>query len=125
MEIWPVLPQLWQLADLNLSKNKSDNKGGHRSHQRQSQSTKCITSNSDKEADGEELSLFTVRQRNSPKPIVVDVQINGRTVPMEVDTGAAVTIMSQTTWKTLFPDLSLQKSSIVLRTYKSNDTRTF
>ena len=109
------------------SKNKSDNKGGRRSHRRQSQSTKCITSNSsmntqtsdggDKEADGEELSLFTVRQRNSPKPIVVDVQINGRTVPMEVDTGAAVTIMSQTTWKTLFPDLSLQKSSIVLRTY--------
>ena len=39
------------------SKNKSDNKGGHRSHQRQSQSTSV-----------------TVRQRNSPKPIVVDVQ---------------------------------------------------
>lgn len=72
----------------------------------------------DEEVEQEELSLFTVCPESSaPKPLVVDIQINGKTVPMEIDTGAAVTIMSQATWQTLFPDLSLQKSSVVLKTY--------
>lgn len=61
--------------------------------------------------------MYTIRDRETPKPIMIDVTINGKIVPIEVDTGAAVTIMSHETWLTLFPDLPLRQSKIVLKTY--------
>ena len=51
------------------------------------------------------------------RPITVSVQINGVTVPMEVDTGAARTIMLLEQQKRLFPSVELQPSQVGLHTY--------
>ncbi len=50
-------------------------------------------------------------------PITVDLEVNGRVLTMEVDTGAAVSIMSEQAQRRTFPDVSLKQSSTKLRTY--------
>lgn len=50
-------------------------------------------------------------------PITVDLFINGKKVKMEVDTGAAVTIISERVRKKFFPKEKLRPSSLLLRTY--------
>ena len=52
------------------------------------------------------------------RTITVQLHINGTPLTMEVDTGAAVSILiSALTQKQLFPKVSLQRTSIKLRTY--------
>ena len=53
----------------------------------------------------------------SPTPINVQVLVNGRQLTMEVDTGAAISIISEETRKTLFADQKLREASLVLKTY--------
>ena len=47
----------------------------------------------------------------------MNLQLDGRNVLMEVDTGASLSLMSQTTFRQLWPKRSLQPSDILLRTY--------
>lgn len=64
--------------------------------------------------------LLTICQTNragSPPPIVVKVIINGHEVPMELDTGAAVTIMSEKDFAENFPDLSYNCEDVKLGVY--------
>ena len=51
------------------------------------------------------------------KPIVVTLELNGNSVDMQVDAGAAVSLMSETTQKKLFPHGKLQKTTLRLQTY--------
>ena len=37
------------------------------------------------------------------RPYVAVLKVNGKSLKMEVDTGAAVTLISQATWKSMFP----------------------
>ena len=55
---------------------------------------------------GEGLGLYVVNQYKgvSPKPIVVSFNVEGKEIPMEVDTGAVVSIIPFSTWSH-FPDL--------------------
>ncbi len=53
----------------------------------------------------------------STHPITVTLQINNKNVKMEVDTGAAITIISEKKKDQLFPKTVLQKSSVKLTTY--------
>ena len=50
-------------------------------------------------------------------PITVDVTVNTIPVTMELDTGAAVSIMSEQQQREIFPAAKLQPSQVVLRTY--------
>ena len=50
-------------------------------------------------------------------PITVDVTVNDVPVTMEVDTGAAVSVMSRQQQQKLFPQAQLRPSQVVLRTY--------
>ena len=68
------------------------------------------------EADDDELPLL-VLGTGSITPIQVDVSLNGVPVTMEVDTGAAVSVMSHRQQEELFPGAELQPSRISLRTY--------
>ena len=43
--------------------------------------------------------------------------VNGTKLTMELDTGAAVSIISDATRKALFPSQKLHKSKLVLKTY--------
>ena len=60
----------------------------------------------------EEYPLFCVAH-NTIKPITVEISV----VIMEVDTGAAVSLMSQATQEHVFPQATLQQCAINLRTY--------
>ena len=51
------------------------------------------------------------------QPIVVKLTVDGKEIPMEVDTGAAVSMISLATKKQLFPQKDLLDSTLVLTTY--------
>ena len=56
-------------------------------------------------------------QGDSTRPIVVTLELNGKSAVMEVDNRVAITLMSETTHKKLFPDTQLQKTTMKLHTY--------
>lgn len=63
------------------------------------------------------LNLFKL-QKSSSDPVMVEVQLNGRSVRMEVDTGAAVSVMSLPCYERVKGDgQTLQKSELKLKTY--------
>ena len=57
--------------------------------------------------EDEELPLFVLGASRT-NPIQVDVSMNGVPVTMEVNTGAAVSVMSHRQQEELFPDAELQ-----------------
>ena len=65
------------------------------------------------------MGLYVVNQYKgvSPKPIVVSINVEGKEIPMEVDTGAGGSIILFSTWRSHFPDLPLQSSVIQLKNY--------
>lgn len=66
----------------------------------------------------EDIALCNVHQAGSAAPpIHVTMQVNGKSLQLEVDTGAAVSVVAERTYKTIFPDEKLWKSGITLRTY--------
>ena len=68
-----------------------------------------------------ELPMFTIRtctvRDTVEHSITVDLQVNGIPLVMELDTGAAVSIISKQTWKRLFPNLALEDIDLPLATY--------
>lgn len=48
----------------------------------------------------------------SERPLIATMKIGRVVVPTEVDTGAAVILMSEETQKRLFPKLKFQKSKV-------------
>ena len=69
-----------------------------------------IRRNSD---DSDEQPIMTVRQgQECSPPMKVHVVINETTVPMEVDTGASVSIMGEATYCKLWPRQDLSKTDL-------------
>ena len=64
----------------------------------------------------EEQPLYRLEQHKA-SPIKVNVLGNGVPVTMELETGAAVSVMSQQQQKELFPTAQLQPSKVILCTY--------
>ena len=60
--------------------------------------------------------LHAVRSESS-QPLEVDLTIEGKPLRMEVDTGAAVSLVSEKTYKSILPESTLQNSRAQLRTY--------
>ena len=50
-------------------------------------------------------------------PLKIQLELDGATVPFEVDTGAAVTIISQHTKQKFLPKVRLKPSQVTLQTY--------
>ena len=63
-----------------------------------------------------EMYTFTIN-RTRAKPIRVELQVAGQPLTMEVDTGAAVSILSESVFLKKFPERKLESASMVLRTY--------
>ena len=79
--------------------------------------TKYVTAEANSEPeDDEQLPLYTVGGGTTP-PIKVPMEINDKPVYMELDTGAAMTIMSETQFKELLPGVELRESNVLLKTY--------
>ncbi len=68
------------------------------------------------DSDPEEFYLYKFKETR-PSPMQIPLQVEGKPLTMELDTGAAVSIISEDTRRTMFPQLKLRKSNIVLRTY--------
>ena len=77
-----------------------------------------VTEDSPPLSDSESLeyTLFTLNSSSS-KPIQVSVMIDKQQLLMEVDTGAAVSLVSEETYCHMWPQKSLQQATTVLRTY--------
>ena len=67
-------------------------------------------------SSGDEYHLHLMDECSS-HPITVDVFVNRRPLSMEVDTGAAVSIISENTRQTLFAGLKLHRTILCLKTY--------
>ena len=50
-------------------------------------------------------------------PIMVTLDVEGKALEMEVDTGAAYSVISNVTYKASFSDIKLRKSDVLLKTY--------
>jgi len=62
--------------------------------------------------------MFTVNTvKGQTDTINVELLINGTPVKMALDTGASVTIISSATWRKQLPNLKLQQSEMLLKTY--------
>ena len=66
----------------------------------------------------DDFTLFTFRNKSTP-PILIDLELNNRNIVMELDTGAAMSLISETIKKELFPTVNLRHSEVVLKTYTS------
>ena len=67
--------------------------------------------------ENEEYSLFAVHNtKDSTKPLVVSMTLNDKEIPMEIDTGSAVTVLPESTYRSISTE-PLQESSIKLCTY--------
>ena len=62
------------------------------------------------------LPVLRVNSKSS-YPIRIELKVNNKLLQMEVDTGAAVSIISEQTKNRLYPMISLKSPSVVLRTY--------
>ena len=71
--------------------------------------TNATTSSSD--------GLYAINDKSSVKPFTVDVKLNGKPFSMELDTGATVSLISENTFKQLFPGTKLQPSNTQLHSY--------
>ena len=69
----------------------------------------------------EEYPLNQLTQNSGSKPIELNVDVLGKSISMELDTGAAVSLISEETYKKSFPDVSLQESTVKLKSYSTSN----
>ena len=62
-------------------------------------------------------SIFKVEDETAEPAILIHITMNGSKIPMELDTGATLSVMSEETWKETCPTATLQQSSARLSTY--------
>ena len=72
---------------------------------------------SDHEDSSDNEYLLQKLGERSSDPIEVQMLLNGKKLNMEVDTGTALSIISEATRKCMFADETLHPSSLVLKTY--------
>ena len=68
------------------------------------------------DSDSEKFYLYKFKEAKS-SPIQVSLKVEGIPLTMELDTGAAVSIISEATRKAKLPHIKLRKSKVVLKTY--------
>ena len=68
------------------------------------------------QSEPEDLGTFLIGG-NSSHPIRIELRISGKPLTMELDTGAAVSLLPEGVFRKMFPKAKLRKSNMVLRTY--------
>ena len=76
--------------------------------------THLITTASD---SGRAASLYTISEHTSCSPYQVQLKLNSKPIVMEIDTGASVSLISESMLKALLPQLSIKRSTLNLITY--------
>ena len=113
-----------------MCQSKKALRGGGTSNTRNSRQTRTHTTESrnprpvravqnESTVQTEEYSLYNIDSPVPTKPIMLEVVVNNQPVSMELDTGSAVTLVSEHTFKSKWPDTPLQVSNVKLRTYSN------
>ena len=63
------------------------------------------------------IHMLGMEQWQSQKPLFVTVEVEGRPLKMELDTGAAVSLMPYSVYRNQYKDLLLKNTQIKLKTY--------
>ena len=63
--------------------------------------------------NSDDICLLNIHSVSSDNKIIIHPVLNGKQVPMEVDTGATKTVMSEHTWRSL----GQPKCDLILKTY--------
>ena len=82
-------------------------------------SAKWVETQTPNQEDNDETVLICQVGSHTSPPSEVVVTLNGKPVTMEIDTGVAVSIMSNKTKKALFPSEVLHKPTLNFRTFTS------
>lgn len=61
--------------------------------------------------------LFQVGGDTKCKPFEIEVEVEGQPLKMEIDTGASVSVVSQTVYRELLHEKRLEKTTVQLKTY--------
>ena len=75
-----------------------------------------VQSSGDADSSDGDFKLHRLGKKSS-EPIMVSVWLNGQKLEMEVDTGAAFSVISEATRQAVFPNQTLHPSNLVLKTY--------
>ena len=89
-------------------------KGSGRRFKRPAKNTKWVTATPD--ADAPEEHLYVINSKSSP-PYRVELQVNNHPIAMEVDTGAAVTLVPESAVASLLSTSQLQPTNVILKMY--------
>ena len=100
-------------SELPPSNNSTQQRGQHKAPGNRNPAKKG--QNTIRESSVEELEMFKVDKKSS-RPITVALDVNRQKLSMEVDTGAAVSVISEATKKNLFPGVCLSKTPMILTT---------
>ena len=84
--------------------------------------TKWVQVEEDDDEEDNQLPVFKLGQKASP-PIVVTMEVEGIHLPMEVDTGTAVSVISARTKEARLPAAVMKKSGVVLTTYSGEQMK--
>ena len=108
------------------SKGSSKDKGNQIKFQSSSDSIEIKEKNNEKRdcnSEGKECNIedeiFHIHALNtySSKPYVVHLDVSGKSVKFEIDTGAGVTVISEETYLASFNHIPLEKSCVKIKTY--------
>ena len=72
--------------------------------------------------DGDDICLLNIHSVSSDNKIIIHPTLNGKQVPMEVDTGATKSVMSEHTWRSLGQP-KLNKCDLILKTYSGESLK--
>ena len=76
------------------------------------------------EEEAAEYNILAIRSKGRVNSLMVTVPIEKVNISMEVDTGVLVSLVSEETYKNFWPNKTLQKSVVVLRTYSTEVLKT-
>ena len=64
-------------------------------------------------------TTFCISRLDEPRahPFTTDIEVNGKPITMEIDTGASVSIISKQSQQQLFPAVTVEPSPLALQTY--------
>ena len=79
-----------------------------------SQSVQYVGSQKPAEDD---IDIFQINQVKPEPAIIVPMEMNDTSIPIELDTGAGLSVISEKVWKEHFPDAKINPSPVHLRTY--------
>ena len=110
--------KLGHLASVCRSKRKNQRKPSAAANPAEQESWAVQADTQETGSDSDTASIWQIgSERRAPHPITVTVTVNDRPLQMELDTGAAVSIISERERHRLYPHISLRPSHTLLRTY--------